>query len=54
MKKYIFYNKKDKKKEPLMIMEALDMIDAVEKFAQIKKLGIGEFTKLFEIEIKKD
>ena len=52
MKTYIFYSRRDKAKEAIGTINALDRLDAVEKFSEIKKLDIGEFTKMFEVEEK--
>lgn len=52
MKTYIFYSRGDKDKEAIGTINALDKLDAVEKFSEIKKLDIGEFTKMFEVEEK--
>lgn len=52
MKIYIFYSKNNKTKEPLGHTKADTVEGAVKIFAKLKRLEIGEFTKLFEVEEK--
>lgn len=37
MKTYIFYSRRDKTKEAIGTIKALDRLDAIEKFSEIKK-----------------
>lgn len=50
MKKYIFYSKTSKTKEPLGKVEANGIGEAMVIFSTIKNLEIGEFKKLFNVE----
>jgi len=50
VKKWYFYSKRDKKKEPIGLCEAINIDDALENFSVGKSLDRDEFLKLFEIE----
>lgn len=53
MKTYIFYRHGDETKEVIGSTLAVDRLEAVERLSEIKRLSIGEFTKLFEVEEKR-
>lgn len=53
MKTYIFYSKYDSNKEKLGTTKAHTLEEAIEIFANRKKLDIEEFKKLFDIERKR-
>lgn len=50
MKKWYFYSKRDKEKEPIGWCEARNIWGALGNFSSLKCLEMDEFTKLFEIE----
>lgn len=47
---YIYYNKRDKTKEPQGKFEAINLEDAVLVAAHIKQISVDEFLKIFTIE----
>jgi hypothetical protein len=53
MEDYIFYNKRDKNKEYIGTVKALNLVDATTKFSLIKNLNVKEFTKIFSVEKKR-
>ena len=53
MENYIFYNRRDKSKEHIGVVKALNLVDATRKFTLIKKLNVKEFTKMFSVEKKR-
>lgn len=50
MKGFIFYSNTDKSKEPISTLKSESKEIAVKGFAQIKKLPVEEFNKLFTVE----
>jgi len=50
MNSFRFYFKGDPEKETISSWPAIDKNDAVEKFAQVKRLPVEEFNKLYEVE----
>lgn len=51
MKGYIFYSKADPKQEAIGSWPASSREDAFKNFAQIKKLPLTEFKRLFEVKL---
>jgi hypothetical protein len=47
---YIYYNKRDKTKEPQGKFEAINLEDAILVAAHIKQISVDEFLKIFTIE----
>jgi hypothetical protein len=47
---YIYYNKRDKTKEPQGKFEAVNLEDAVLVAAHIKQIPVNEFLKIFTVE----
>jgi len=50
MKKYKYYYRSDSNKETVGIVEAMSMVNAVDKAAAKKNLGVLEFSSLFNVE----
>ena len=50
MKKYKYFSKTNKKKEPCGVVEAKNKELAVTKASIMKRLPVNKFTTLFEIE----
>ena len=51
MKKYHFYIKGDVNKEPVSILKAKNLTDAIDLFCLQKKLEKKNFLELFEVEL---
>lgn len=51
MKGYIFYSKADSSKEAIGSWPAKTKEEAFKNFAEIKKLPLTEFKRLFEVEL---
>ena len=47
---YRYYSKADPNKETIMSWPSSSLETAIERFAEIKKLPVEDFTKLFEVE----
>lgn len=52
MKKYYFYFKKDRKKEPISYFTCETFEEAIEFFSKSKKLDPKTFLKIFDIDTK--
>ena len=50
MNGYRFFSKHDPDKETIMAWPSSSLEEAVERFAEIKRLPVEDFTKLFEVE----
>jgi hypothetical protein len=50
MKKFIYYQKNDPKKEPYSKFEAVDLEDAILIASHIKDMNIEDFLTIFEVE----
>ena len=50
MIQFRFYYKDDPEKETISSWPAIDLEDAVDKFAQIKRLSVEQFKKLYVVE----
>lgn len=50
MNSFRFYYKGDPEKETISSWPAANLEDAVEKFAQVKRLPLEEFNKLYAVE----
>jgi len=49
MKKFVFYHILDKKREPINKITAEDEYQAIQIFAEMKKLSIEGFNKLYNV-----
>jgi hypothetical protein len=47
---YIYYNKRDKTKEPQGKFEAINLEDAILVAAHIKQISVDEFLNIFTVE----
>ena len=50
MNAYVFYSKSDSTKEPINTWPAKSLEEARERFAQMKRLSIDKFDKLYIVE----
>jgi len=49
MKKYFFYSKSDKSKQPISKIEANSRLSAAKYFSKVKGLSLKSFLNLFKV-----
>ena len=50
MKKYKYYSRADRQKETVGVVKAISLNNAIDKAAAKKRLGVLEFSSLFNVE----